>query len=426
MAALGDCLPTRGYAESMMRLTRSRPQGDPDRSDPRLTAWPADRVPDRAAPHRAEDARDAWWPDAPPRPDPAPPTFRRGGTTRPQADTSPEGLAHDVLGAGWVDGRLGTLERAIHPAAWLRSGHAVAAGAGPAMAAALADLGTIETPAYFAETTLRSATVPDDLCPHALVAMDPDMTPRDGTMLSLRGSLTGRRAAATGARIARDIRLRVMADMWCAGGQVRDGWILRDTAAEARAAGLHPSDWAQARLRAAGAADRLSAPLTPDTDPDGPYVARSPGGRPCDHGDALADTLRRIMDGDLAALDRDSDPACEHAFPGGVTGLGSAPARAFWAGLRGALPGAAFRIEHRHGTAAPGEAPQAAVRWSLYGRHDGPGRFGPPTGCFLHVMGMTQVEFGLRGIRRDWTLIDDCAVWTQIALAGAQGRLDDH
>lgn len=332
-------------------------------------------------------------------------------------------LGHTTLGAGWVNGDVAALDHAIHPAACLRTGPAVAQGPGAIMATALADLGRIAHLAYFAENTLVSATGTDDLCPHALAAMGIDTLPRDAVMLSLRGSLTGRGASAprdpgTGpGPVGPDIRQRAMADLWCAGGAVLDGWILHDSGALAQAGGQHPADWARARMRAAGGPDRLPPPLTPDTDPDGPYVARSPRSQRSDWADALTDRLRRIMDGDLATLDRGSDPACAHALPGGVTGLGPAPAVTFWAGLRAALPSAAFRIEHRHGAAPPHEAPQAAVRWSLYGRHDGPGRFGPPTGCFLHVAGMTQAEFGPRGVRREWTVIDDCAVWTQIVIA---------
>lgn len=403
-----------------MRLTRSRPHTDRDHGDPRPPAWMPGDAALREPLRPVVDDRDAAGPHGTPPPESAPPTFRRGVRNRAAPADDPETVAHDVLGAGWTDGRLWSLERAIHPDAWLRTGLAVAAGPGAAMAAALADLGQIETAAYYAESTLCNATGPDDLCPLALSGMEADTALQDGAILSLRGSLTGR-MAATGTPPGQDIRLRIMADLWCAGGQVRDGWILRDTAAAAGAQGMHPSDWARARLRAAGAADRIPPPLTPDTDPDGPYVARSPGGQQGEWGETLAARLRRIMDGDLDAVVRCCDPACEHTLPGGVSRLGSGPARAFWAGLRAALPGAAFRVEHRHGAAPPRAAPQAAVRWSLYGRHDGPGRFGAPTGCFLHVLGMTQVEFGPRGIRREWTLIDDCAVWTQIAVATAPG-----
>ena len=55
--------------------------------------------------------------------------------------------------------------------------------------------------------------------------------------------------------------------------------------------------------------------------------------------------------------------------------------------------------------------PRAAVRWSLDGQHSGWGRFGVPTHARIYVMGITHVEFGPHGIRREWTLIDETAIW---------------
>ena len=65
--------------------------------------------------------------------------------------------------------------------------------------------------------------------------------------------------------------------------------------------------------------------------------------------------------------------------------------------------------------------PRAAVRWSLTGRHDGPGAFGRPTGAPVHVMGITHAEFGRLGaaparLRREFTLFDEIAIWKQIHL----------
>ncbi len=78
---------------------------------------------------------------------------------------------------------------------------------------------------------------------------------------------------------------------------------------------------------------------------------------------------------------------------------------------------AAFSIDHRIGRCDPGMPPRAAVRWSMTGRHDGPGTFGAPTGADVHIMGITHAEFGPWGLRREWTLIDETAVWKQILLA---------
>ena len=60
--------------------------------------------------------------------------------------------------------------------------------------------------------------------------------------------------------------------------------------------------------------------------------------------------------------------------------------------------------------------PRASVRWSLQGKHSGWGAFGRPTGADVHVMGLTHAEFGPWGLRREFTLIDETAIWKQILL----------
>ncbi|MEM6739820.1 MAG: nuclear transport factor 2 family protein, partial [Pseudomonadota bacterium] len=77
---------------------------------------------------------------------------------------------------------------------------------------------------------------------------------------------------------------------------------------------------------------------------------------------------------------------------------------------------AEVRIHHAIERHDPQMPPRAAIRWSLTGRHDGPGAFGPPTGAHVYIMGMTHAEFGPRGLRREWTLIDETAIWKQILL----------
>ena len=85
-------------------------------------------------------------------------------------------------------------------------------------------------------------------------------------------------------------------------------------------------------------------------------------------------------------------------------------------GLRAAFPDAQFKIEHQIGLEEEQMPPRAAVRWSLNGLHSGWGRFGTPTGAPVYIMGITQAEFGPGGLRREWTLIDETAIWKQILL----------
>ena len=59
-------------------------------------------------------------------------------------------------------------------------------------------------------------------------------------------------------------------------------------------------------------------------------------------------------------------------------------------------------------------SPRAAIRWSMYGLHEGWGEFGEPTGAKVYVFGATQCEFGPYGLKREWTLYDPISIWKQI------------
>lgn len=62
------------------------------------------------------------------------------------------------------------------------------------------------------------------------------------------------------------------------------------------------------------------------------------------------------------------------------------------------------------------KAPRVAVRWPLTGSHHGRGMLGRPAGAPVHIMGVTYSEFGPWGLRREYTIIDETAIWRQIAL----------
>jgi hypothetical protein len=84
--------------------------------------------------------------------------------------------------------------------------------------------------------------------------------------------------------------------------------------------------------------------------------------------------------------------------------------------VRSALPSAKLTIEHQVGREDDYLSPRAAIRWSLKGKHDGWGIFGEPTGADLYVMGVTHVEFGPWGVRREYTLFDETALWKQLII----------
>ena len=89
----------------------------------------------------------------------------------------------------------------------------------------------------------------------------------------------------------------------------------------------------------------------------------------------------------------------------------------FWMGLRASFPSAVFAVHHCIGRDDSTMPPRAALRWSLHGRHDGWGVFGSPTNADVYVLGISHAEFGPYGLRREWVLYDETAIWKQIVLA---------
>ena len=214
---------------------------------------------------------------------------------------------------------------------------------------------------------------------------------------------------ATGRRLT----YRIVADCHARANQIDDEWLIRDQGAIVRQLGLEPQDYARAAIEKEGGPERCIRPFTPRIDRPGPYRGT---GNDNPWGQAYADTLTRIMTADFAVIPKAYDRACQLELPGGVTSFSHGAADRFWMGLRASFPSAEFRIDHRIGRDDPLLPPRAALRWSLQGRHDGWGAFGAPTGAEVHVMGASHAEFGPRGLRREYVLYDETAIWKQILL----------
>jgi len=166
--------------------------------------------------------------------------------------------------------------------------------------------------------------------------------------------------------------VRVIADCAAKTDTIYDEWLVRDYGGMVRQMGMHPADYAQQLIDDEGGPEAALKPFTPAMDVDGGY-----------HG----------------------------------TGIGREEMVKFWVGLRSSFPSATFKIHHQIGREDPMMPPRAAIRWSLDGVHDGWGVFGRPTGATVHVMGMCHAEYGPWGLRREFALYDEVAIWKQILIA---------
>lgn len=210
---------------------------------------------------------------------------------------------------------------------------------------------------------------------------------------------------ATGIKVT----FRTIADTFCHSNRVWDEWLIRDNGAIATQLGQTPQVAAQALIDSGD----LAFPFTPNSDVAGPYAG---AGNDNEWGQKHAEILQQIMHAEFSVIENEYDRACHLAYPCGLEAHGIDTVKQFFIGLRSAFPYASFKIEHQIGRHDPMLGPRSAIRWSLTGKHEGYGRFGEPTGAQVHVMGVSHVEFGPWGVRRETTLIDDIAIWKQILL----------
>ncbi|MEE4120765.1 MAG: ester cyclase [Paracoccaceae bacterium] len=302
----------------------------------------------------------------------------------------------------WEDRGIATLHRYYAPEIVVRAPGSVVVGNEGVIAATMATLAEFPDRELLGEDVIWSGSPEDGmLSSHRILS----------TATHSGDGVYGR---ATGTRL----RYRIIADCHARNNSIDDEWLIRDQGAIVRQMGWEPEAYARDLIAREGGPEVCVRPLTPETDQPGPYAGR---GNDDEWGARHADLLTRIMGADMAAIPEVYDRAVQVEYPGGATGHGHGPADRFWMGLRAAFPSGEFTVDHvigRHDKLMP---PRSAVRWSLWGRHDGWGAFGRPTGAEVYVLGISHAEWGSLGaanptLRREFTLYDETAVWKQIAL----------
>jgi hypothetical protein len=245
-------------------------------------------------------------------------------------------------------------------------------------------------------------------------------TPEEGMLSSHRilSTATHLGNGAYGAATGKKLRYRILADCHAINNQINDEWLIRDQGAIVRQMGWDPREFAIDQIRREGGVEACVKPLTPHIDRPGPYKGH---GNDDEWGQRYADILSRIMAADMSCVKAEYDRAVQSEYPGGVTGNGWDAVDRFWMGLRASFPNAQFSIDHQIGRQDPSMAPRAAIRWALWGKHEGWGSFGAPTGAEVYILGISHAEFGalVSGapkLRREWTLFDETSVWKQIVL----------
>jgi predicted ester cyclase len=297
----------------------------------------------------------------------------------------------------WEDRGISTLHHYYAPDIVVRSPTSVVVGNQDVIAATMATLSEFPDRTLLGEDVIWSGSPEAGmLSSHRLLS----------TATHLGDGMYGK---ATGKKL----KYRIIADCHAINDQINDEWLIRDQGAIVRQMGWDVVEYVRGAINRAGGPDKMTKPLTPSTDMPGPYKGHG-NDNAC--GKMYADILQRLMSAEFSIVPKVYDRACHLELPGGVTGHSHGDVDRFWLGLRAAFPDATFKVEHVIGREDPLMPPRAALRWSIHGRHSGWGAFGQPSGAEVYVLGLSHAEFGPWGLRREYVIYDETAIWTQILL----------
>ena len=207
---------------------------------------------------------------------------------------------------------------------------------------------------------------------------------------------------------------RVIADCACRNNQVYDEWLVRDQGSIVRQIGIDPKTFAANQIQSEGGREKCNIPFNASTNIESKYVA--PPQTSFDTGEDYGYILSNIMDNNSNIFQEGYDRAVRQEQAGGLTGYGRDDVEKFWMNLRSSFPDAKFTLEHCANLQENKQTNKSAIRWSLIGKHSGSGLFGAPTHTEVYVMGINHAEFNSKGVKNEWVLFDETAVWKQILL----------
>ena len=119
-------------------------------------------------------------------------------------------------------------------------------------------------------------------------------------------------------------------------------------------------------------------------------------------------------DKNLNVMDERYDRAVRFEGPGGQVCYGRTRTSNVFTAILAAIPDGHFEPHHVIVRQQEERAVRVAVRWSYCGTHLGDGRYGPPTGAPVAMLGISHVELRDGAIAQEWMVVDETALHAQI------------
>lgn len=205
----------------------------------------------------------------------------------------------------------------------------------------------------------------------------------------------------------------VMADCLCRDNRIIEEWELSDGSDAARQLGLDPVAFGRAlgEKRPDAYSIGNEAMYQRWADPHGLKIVGNN-----EIANWIIDTYSAIWNHKkLNAITERYDRAVRFEGYGGNLCYGRANMTKALYSVLASIPDGVFEPHHIIVRQQPARADFAALRWTYCGTHRGHGRYGDPTRSQVAILGISHFELHEGLIVREWMVVDDTAIYAQIA-----------
>lgn len=220
-----------------------------------------------------------------------------------------------------------------------------------------------------------------------------------------------------GPATGKNIRIQTIAECLCKENRVIEEWLVRDNLGAVLQLGLDPN----AIARSQAEADKASGFSLLDFHAGNRTETQAGSGLTPEPGSAAeiaaAALTASLLTQDKTEMARLYDYRASAAFPGSALLYGPDQIADWSTPVWSALSDVSLSIDHIAEIPYLGDARDVALRWSLAATHTGEGRYGPPTGAPVYILGVSQFRIMNGRVREETRIWDDLALLHQIETA---------
>jgi len=309
---------------------------------------------------------------------------------------TPEQYIIDITYKIWEERGIGRIREWYAPDGTVRTPH------GESNSVEAVVQGTLETLHEFPDR---------ELLPEDIIIGDKD----EGFLSShrVRSTATHLGTGFFGTATNQPLTMLTIADCLCRDNQVVEEWLVRDQAGMALQLGRDPLEIGKELGEKKPEAYNIGneAMIQRWADPDGITRIGDEG-----IANRIIETYDAIWnDKNLNIMEKNYDRAIHLEGPSGYLSYGRFRTGSLFDSILAAIPNGCFDPHHIIVQQEEEKAVRVALRWSYCGTHKGRGRYGIPTGSPLALLGISHFELRDGLIVNEWLMVDETAVYAQIA-----------